>query len=266
MVDWRFADGSVMMAVDVHPEFGYRIDTPGAGRFRVAADGSMVECAPAPGPSWWWHRPFLAQVLPLVAVLNDMELLHASGVVIGGGGFAFVGHSGAGKTSLATHLVDQGAKLLTDDVVSLSCLGESLQVHPGVRFSNLAQEQLDAIAPERRERIGRVVGRSEKLHVLFDQMAETDAPLNALYFLNRRKEVRRLEFEPLSPPDPRLLLGSSCISYVRTTARISRRLEICSLLANQVPIFRLHVPPHLSAAELAPLVAVHGGRVGTQGT
>ena len=109
LADQRYPNGNVMMTVDAHPEHGYRIDAPGHCRFRVAADGALVECAPAEGSSWRWHRPLFAQALPIAASLSGMEVLHASGVVIDESAIAFVGHSGAGKTSLALHLVDQGA-------------------------------------------------------------------------------------------------------------------------------------------------------------
>lgn len=257
LADQRFPDGSVMMTVDVHPEHGYLIDAPGHGRFRVAVDGSLVECAPAPGPVWRWHRPFFAQALPIAAALNGMEVLHASGVVVDGNAIAFVGHSGAGKTSLAIHLVDQGASLLADDVVALSAAGETVRAHPGVRFANVAEEQIEAIEPDRRERFGRVIGRSEKLHILVEPMAEAPAPLGALYFLERRPEVRRLDFERLLPPDPRWLFAATFLSHITNPARMAAQLEVCSLIAGGVATYRMLVPSHLSAAELAPLVAAH---------
>jgi hypothetical protein len=257
LADHRFPDGSVMMIVDVHPEHGYRIDAPGHGRFRVAMDGSLVECAPAPGPVWRWHRPFFAQALPIAASLNGMEVLHASGVVVDGNAIAFVGHSGAGKTSLAVHLVDQGASLLADDVVALSAAGGMVRAHPAARFANVAEEQIETIEPDRRERFGQVIGRSEKLHILVEPMADAPAPLGALYFLERRPEVRQLDFERLWPPDPRLLLASTFLARITNPARMATQLEVCSLIAGGVATYRIVVPPHLGAAELAPLVAAH---------
>src|SRR4051812_8633377 len=53
--DVRHDDGSVVITVDAHPVHGYRIDAPSWGRFRIAMDGSLIECAPASGPVWRWH-------------------------------------------------------------------------------------------------------------------------------------------------------------------------------------------------------------------
>ncbi len=184
-VEHRYPDGSVMMTVDAHSEHGYRIDAPDHGVFRVAVDGRLVECAPATGPAWRWHRPFFAQALPIAAALNGVEILHASGVVVDGRAIAFVGHSGAGKTSLAIHLVDQGASLLADDVVALSSADGGVRAHPGVRFSNVAEEQLRGLGEGRRASLGTVVGSSEKPHILVTSMKAEPAPLRALDFLDR---------------------------------------------------------------------------------
>lgn len=255
LVDHRYADGRVMMTVDSSPERGYRIGAPGHGTFRIAADGSLIECAPA--PSWRWHRPFFAQALPIAAGLNRMEVLHASGVVIDGEAIAFVGHSGAGKTSLAVHLVDQGATLLADDVVALSSGSPGVTAHPGVPFANVAAEQIEAIPPPRRSSFGRVVGRSEKLHLLVSSMATAQAPLRRLYFLERHRDVSRLEFEPLDPPDPGLLLGATFMTHIADPARLTTQLDVCSRIATAVPTYRLAIPPGLEPAALAPIVVEH---------
>jgi hypothetical protein len=257
LVDRRRSDGSVVMTVDMHPVHGYRIDAPAHGRFRVAVDGSLIECAPAHGPAWRWHRPFFAQALPLAAALSGMEVLHASAVVLDGAAIAFSGHSGAGKTSLAIHLLDQGAALLADDVVALSAIEGRLHAHPGVRLANVAEEQLEDIDSARRPRLGRTIGRSDKLHLLIEPVADDSAPLGALYFINRRGEVDELDFERLDPPDPRWLLAATFMPHITAPPRMRAQLEACALIATAVPTFQLHVPPTLEAAALAPAVIEH---------
>lgn len=248
------------MSVDAHPQLGYRIDAPGHGRFRVSADGSLIECAPALGPPWRWHRPFLAQALPLAASLRGMEVLHASAVVTGGSAIAFTGHSGAGKTSLAIHLVDQGASLLADDVVALSVQPHGLAAHPGVRFANVDEDQIKAIPLERRGGFGDVIGCSGKLHILVNDLATQATPLRALYFLERRGTVAELEFEALSP-DPRRILGATFMPHIVAPARLRAQLAVSSLIAADVAMFSLRVPPSLSAAALAREVRAHASRI-----
>jgi ABC-type multidrug transport system ATPase subunit len=52
----------------------------------------------------------LAQVLPLAAVLRGIDVLHASAVALAAGPIAFLGGSGAGKTTLASRIVARGAR------------------------------------------------------------------------------------------------------------------------------------------------------------
>jgi len=76
--------------------------------------------------------------------------------------------------------------------------------------------------------------------------------------------VRQLEFERLLPPDPRLLFGATFISHIKSRARMTAQLEVCSLIAGRVATYRLLIPPQLSAAELAPAVAAHARQAGPQ--
>jgi hypothetical protein len=257
LADIRRDDGSVVITVDVHPEQGYLIDAPEHARLRVAMDGSLIDCAPTPGPEWRWHRALFGQAIPLAATLSGLGILHASAVVVDGAALAFTGHSGAGKTSLAIHLVDQGAALLTDDVVAVSAIEGRSHAHPGARLANVAEEQLQAIEAARQARLGQTIGRSDKLHLLIEPMAQEPAPLGALYFIHRHSEVDELGFERLDPPDPRWLLASAYIPHITAAPRMQAQLETCALIAATVPTFQLHVPRTLQAAMLAPAVADH---------
>jgi hypothetical protein len=257
LLERRLSDGSLGISVDVHPERGYLVDAPNHGRFHVEADGSAVECAPVEGPAWIWHRALFAQALPIAAALNGLEPLHASGVLVDGKAIAFAGHSGAGKTSLAIHLVDQGAPLVADDVVTLSVADDAVQANPGVRFANIAEEQIDDIPEERRAAIGRVIGKSEKLHLLIERACEAPAPLAGVYFVERGPSVERLEFQRQWPPDPRSLLSATFLPHIQAPARMANQIDVYARLATDVMTYQLRVPASLSAAELAPLVLDH---------
>jgi hypothetical protein len=257
LFEWRYPDGRLGIAVETHPSDGYRVDAPEYGYFRVASDGSLIECAPVPGPPWKLGRALFAQALPIAACLNGIELLHASGVVIDGRAIGFAGHSGTGKTSLAIHLVDQGAELLTDDVLALSADGDTLCSHRGPRLANVASEQIESLPPRRRSRLGNVIGDDDKAHILINPLAEAPAPLGALYFVERQRSIREVSFERLMPPNPRWVLAGAFIPRVTSPARMKAQLDVCSLIVSQVATFRLRVPPDLGAAKLAHAVGEH---------
>ena len=204
-----------------------------------------------------WQRALFAQALPLAAALNGVQVIHASGVVIDGHGFAFVGHSGAGKTSLALQLVDQGAKLLADDVVGLSMIDGRAARSPGCpllerrpgagRFGRVrpagaprqgGRSQRQGAHPGWSDGGGRRAARRPLLHrsPRVDSRAQVRAPRAAGPLSASRFNLRALHH--VAGPD-------------------ATRLEALSQIAERIPTFRLFVPLGLGASEVAPLVAAH---------
>jgi HPr kinase/phosphorylase len=60
--------------------------------------------------------------------------LHATAVAIDGLGVLLRGRSGTGKSDLALRLVDQGARLISDDRVRILRQGEGLRLRPPARL------------------------------------------------------------------------------------------------------------------------------------
>jgi hypothetical protein len=256
LLERRHADSSLGMRV-ARVDRGYLIEAPGHGTFRVADDGSRVECDGLAEPLWRWHRPLCGQVLPLAATLQGFELFHASAVVLGGRAVGFVAESGTGKTSLAIALVARGATLVTDDVLALESTAHGVLAHPGVPTANIAAEQLALLPPSERSRLGVVIGSSDKLHVELANVSAEPWPLGAIYFLARSGRVERLAIERARPPDPRHLLAATFMPHIATRARLMTQLSTCAQIADVVPVFRLSVPARLTAAELASEVERH---------
>jgi len=252
----RFPDGRLFLQIDHHAELGYRIYAPRFGRYSVSADGTLIYAALPQVAAWRHARLLFAQVLPLAATLQGLEPLHASAVALDGRGIAFVGHSGAGKTSVVTHLTSAGAALLTDDVLSLDVEDGVVRAHPGAAFSNLDDSLVQLLTPIERERLGPLIGRSDKLHV--EAKVDTEPrSLAALYFLQRPAEIPTLTFEPIEAPSPGLLMGSAFIPYVRTSLRAVTQLTICAALASSVAVFRARVPSSVGSKEFAEGVRAH---------
>lgn len=257
VLERRLPDGSLGMRVERLDDAGYLVHAPGHGDFLVAADGSLVRCAPAEGAGWLWQRPLFGQVLPLAATLLGHELLHASAVAIDGRVVAFTGRSGAGKTSLAVHLAAGGAELLTDDVLSLECTAGAVVAHPGVPFANVAAEQLQALTPAGRARLGRTIGTSEKVHIELACMPREALPLSRLYFVERGAPVDGVTFEELDAVEPPELLGATFMPHIVTPGRLVTQLHTCAEVARHARSFRMRAPWEVSAAELAGAVERH---------
>ncbi len=254
LVERRLDDGSLVMRITRDEAGGYRIDTSRHGTFTISSDGSTISCGDLVDPAWEWHRPLYAQALPLAAVLQGFEPLHASAVALMGHAIAFVAPSGMGKTSLAVHLVARGARPVADDVVSLERHESMLLAHPGVALANIASDQMEALSRAPGSRLGRRVGTSDKVHVEMANMQPEPLPLGAIFFLRRSERTPRISFERAEPPDPRDLLGATFIWHVLEPARLVRQLETCVEISASVPVFRLLAPVSASPALLAAAV------------
>ena len=247
-------NGRPMMVVERHEELGFHIWAPYYGRHLVSSDGTDIRSAlPAVSP-WRWERLLFAQVLPLAAALSGRELFHASAVALDGGAVAFVGLSGAGKSSIAAHLVAQGAGLVADDVLALERTPSGVSSHPGSGLAGVAPHELASMSSAERARLGRRVGSADKTYLAVPIVAGA-LPLRALYFITRT-DLEDVEIAP-SESVPTRLLGSSFIAYLRSPEHLVEHLDVCTHIAATVPILELSVPPTAMARDVAAVVEEH---------
>lgn len=256
LLERRHRDGKLMMSIDTHPELGFRVFGPHHGRHLISADGRNVRSMLPVGPSWRWQRLLYAQVLPLCATLQGLELFHASAVAIDGAAFAFIASSGAGKSSIASHLVARRATLLTDDVLALEPVGNEILAHPGGGLVSIDDKELDSVPPAQRPRLGVVVGRSDKT-LLAPRRASGPSRLRCMYFLARNDRSDRLSVDEHESPDPLQLLSGIFISYVQAPERLENHLDVCARIADRVRVAEVSVPPGCSAVEVTDAVLAH---------
>ena len=163
VLERRRKDGTLVMAVDHDPDarLSGRRATQRAPPGR-AGRASILSAFPTVAP-WRWQRLLFAQVLPLAATLQGLELLHASAVELEGQALGFVAPSGTGKTSVAAHVVAAAWNLLTDDVLAVEADAAERLVTPGCRGSrSIRGNRPDAPATGgvgSGERLGRADGK-----------------------------------------------------------------------------------------------------------
>lgn len=255
-VELRFPDGRLFMSITRHPELGYRIWAPRHGRHVVSRDGSVIRSALPNRSTLAWQRLFFAQALPLAAALQGLEVLHASAVGLGGRAVAFTAESGTGKSSLAAHFVATGATFLTDDVLALEQQGEGVVAHPGPTRANVSMQELRSMPPAERQRLGPHVGRSDKAHVE-PGVASSALPLAILYRLTRCRAGKGPLLREQHPPEPRLILASSFLAYLRTPERLLNQLAVCERIASSVRLFEVGLPVGMPARASAAIVRAH---------
>ena len=256
LLDRRFADGRQILSVDSSPDGSYRIDSPGYGVHVVAAAGDQVTSWLPADVGWRWQRLFVAQALPLAASIRGLEPLHASAVTFGRGVVAFSAPSGTGKTSIVTHLVAGGGRLVTDDVLAVEARPDALYAHPGARLLNAARHEVAAVG-DGRDRLGGVLasgdGVLEPSEEVFlrPPLEQKPLPLVALYRLLRVREVLRPDIAEEVPPSPPSLLSTIFLMHLKAQTQLERRLEVLSRLAKEVRVFNVRIPADLDAQHTA---------------
>ncbi len=115
------SDGRLVMSVDHDPERRLsRVCAAQRPSSRLARRNAHRFGAPSEIAPWRWQRLLFAQVLPLAATLQGLELLHASAVEWNGRALGFVARAGTGKTSVAAHIVASGGDARSPTTYSLS--------------------------------------------------------------------------------------------------------------------------------------------------
>ena len=151
---------------------------------------------------------FPSDQILLARMLADREacFLHASGIVMNGKGLLFVGHSGAGKTTVATMLREQG-KVLCDDRIIVRSWPEGLRIHGTWSHGDLAEISAD------------------------------DAPLSAIFFLEKAATNR------LIPVTKRREIAQLLVQHVVksliTADWWEKILALMENIAGEVPVYRL---------------------------
>jgi hypothetical protein len=245
-------DGSRIYRIERDPTDGYLIEGPEYGAYLLSTDGRHLHGARGDCSQAAWQRLLIAQVLPFAALLRGLEVFHASAVVWQGEAVAFLGPSGAGKTSLALALCQEDASFLADDVLALESRDDDLLAHPGTPVAGVAHTEAkrscevhgvwleDVVAVNTRERVVRMVG------------ADAPTRLRALFFLDRRADgPEEPRFE--STVDVQLLLAATFNFVLATPARLRGLLDVCALAA-RLHVERIVVGPVTTASELSVAV------------
>lgn len=213
---------------------------PPAGRFLTRAGREML-VEPAEGVSQRNLRLYLLGSA-FGSILHQRGLLplHANAVVVEGRAIGFMGHPGAGKSTLAAWFHDRGFDVLADDVCVVTREGDAPPLaHPGIPRLRLWREALEAG--------GRDASAYERS---FDDMDKytvpTDlerilpaVPLSHLYLLEKAEEglpsIERLEG---SAAVEALIANTYRGAYVRLMGHTRKHMLACVELARTIPVFR----------------------------
>lgn len=240
---WGATIDEVPFAVERGASGDHRFRRDGRTLAHSSAAGDAILCEVGDGGAGEW-RALLDSVLFSVALLRGFEALHAGAVVLEGRAVAIAAGAGGGKSTLLAELVDEGAELLSDDVVVLRPgAGRPPAAHPGpplMTVPSALRRPPGELLADLGEEIWRAVPATA-----------APAPLGAIVLLDRsaRGSAR---LEPVERPLAPLL--SALLRFPRTPERERRRFELAAALAETVPIRHLSAGAEASPAQLAATV------------
>lgn len=191
---------------------------------------------------------------------RGMLPLHASAVVTGGGITAFVGHSGAGKSTTAALLNSLGYELISDDVLPVSFDQNSVPgAWPYLRRLKLRHDSITQLAFTPTE----VVSEDRDKHRYFVHPKHTgDAKwrrLERLYVLGNEVTDSHVPIEQITGAQAVCALVNQTyhFNFIRGTRRFGEHLAFCTRLASKILVYRLRRSPFDTGDKLGSLVCSH---------
>lgn len=231
------------------PETGL-YDTPhgplvhnrGTADFLIAGrDEIVITFCPGADPDF--ARLFLiGSVMGMLFHLRGQIVLHGATILADGGASVFVGHSGAGKSTIAAHLAMAGHAVLSDDTLALYPDGDGFAAWPGARVFKLWRDTLARMGRTARpeDQVGR---RLDKF--FFDNVSpapDRPVPVREIILLERGADGPALT--PLGGLDALQAVNEHSYrpQYVQVLGRETPHFELTARLATAVQAWRLVRP------------------------
>jgi hypothetical protein len=224
--------------LSVTPE-GALLHIPDVARYWITA-GREIVFEPIEAASARNVRLFLLGSA-LGAILHQRGLLplHANAIVVNGRAIAFMGHPGAGKSTMAGWFHDRGYPVLADDVCVVTPAADGAPLaHPGIPRLRLWREALEASGrtPDGYELS---FDDMDKYNVPIGQEVRHAVPLDHVYLLEQAAagtggEIRRLQ--GVAAVDA-LVANTYRGTYLPLMGGTQRHFMTCVDLVRRLPVF-----------------------------
>jgi len=200
----------------------------------------------------------LGPVLGLLLRLRGVICLHASAVAFGNHCVAFVGATGAGKSTTAAAFAREGHAVLSDDIVALAESVGAFKVMPGYPYLCLWPEAVKML-DQSPEALPPTVPDGEKRRL---SLAEGEArfeqrplPLAAIYFLGERRLDPAPYVETIRPRAALLsLVADTYANGILDRSLRAEEFAVLSRLVKTIPVRRVFA--HSDSSRIADFCRV----------
>lgn len=238
---------------------GYELYFPPTGRFTITGP-DRVEYDPTPDvDARLVEFPLLGPVMGLLLHLRGYLVLHGSAIRFGDRAAVFLGHKGAGKSTLAAACLGQGLELLTDDLAVFAPQEDgSWRIIPAFAQLKLS-EAAGSLMPDESEIVDmtQVHEAIEKRHFRGAHfLASAPVIPGGIFTLQRASPLGHARCAPLLAL-PEILAHAYLARFgIEAIPQDNRALNFrqCAALSEAVPICRLNVPEGI---EDLPKVVAH---------
>lgn len=188
---------------------------------------------------------FLDGVVPLMLSLQGRGVLHASAIRTTNGVAAFLGETGAGKSTLAGSFQQSGCPVITDDCLLLEAEQGKFYARPSYPGIRLRADSLSHLANDETGTLS-VAHYNSKRRLSSGQFTEDRETITAIYCLQRvEQNSHRMDpvIEALSGHHRliEVLRYLYCLDPHDSPA-LREQFKLLENLAVAVPVFRLRVP------------------------
>jgi hypothetical protein len=238
---YTFADGTVWTEFYRSGE-GYLLRFPDLADFEVSASGDAVVAYPATGTDEATvEHLYVNQLVPLALSRQGRPAFHASVVTVPGGAVAFLGKTGAGKSTLAASFALADAAFLTDDALLID-ESHGIRAMPSHASLRLWEDSIEALVPASIARAGAISYSSKARLLAGDALHFRDEPVDLLaaFELQWHDAIR---IRPLDGSERHMAwIRNSFLLDVEDRELLARHFDWTHRVADRVPTFRLDYP------------------------
>jgi hypothetical protein len=220
---------------------------PGTAIFGVR-EGRRITISPFPEADDRTIRLYLlGTCMGMILIQRRTLPLHGSAIVIEGQAYAFVGESGAGKSTIAAALINSGFQLMTDDVIAVSfdeSAGSAVPIiHSAYPQQKLWQSSIEQLEMEMEAGQYRTIYSNKFAVPVSDRFHVGTIPLAGIFELGRTDQSA-VHFQQAAGLDKLRVLHQHTfrrflVDYIGAQ---QWHFTALSAIANQVPIYQLYRP------------------------